>query len=129
VRNDDDAYQIAAGNAGWPFPPSLCYGGTSQFRYRGGRHPPRVPELWMLGGITHITIMTFTPRDPTSGDTVVMTYETWHNAQTSSLATGSILPLLQSGVKIVVTGCPTIGPGELFVSGDEIKLRALIYAA
>jgi hypothetical protein len=31
-------YQIAAGNAGWPV----------QFRYRGGRHPPRVPELWTL---------------------------------------------------------------------------------
>ena len=28
-------YQIAAGNAGW----------RSQFRYRGGRHPPRVAEL------------------------------------------------------------------------------------
>jgi CubicO group peptidase (beta-lactamase class C family) len=30
---------FAAGNAGWPF----------QFRYRGGRHQPRVPELWTLG--------------------------------------------------------------------------------
>ena len=26
---------LVAGNAGWPV----------QFRYRGGRHPPRVPEL------------------------------------------------------------------------------------
>jgi hypothetical protein len=24
---------------------------TGQFRYRGGRHPPRVPELWTLDGI------------------------------------------------------------------------------
>ena len=38
--------KIAVGNAGWPFPPSLCYGGTSQFRFCGGRHPPRVPEIW-----------------------------------------------------------------------------------
>jgi hypothetical protein len=49
---------LAAGNsdkqhreraAGWPLPPSLRYGATSQFRYRGGHHPPRVPELWTLG--------------------------------------------------------------------------------
>ena len=32
------ALQIAAGNAGWLF----------QFRYRGGRHPPRVLKLWTL---------------------------------------------------------------------------------
>jgi hypothetical protein len=36
--------QIAAGNAGWPV----------QFRYRGGCHQPRVPELWTLIWLTFV---------------------------------------------------------------------------
>ena len=42
--HDQDVVQkVAAGNTGWRL----------QFRCLGLRHPPRVPELWMFGGVSH----------------------------------------------------------------------------
>jgi hypothetical protein len=37
--------KIAAGNAGWPFPPSLGSGATSQFCCRGSCHESAVAHL------------------------------------------------------------------------------------